>query len=344
MRLALPLLLLASRVAMADGIVVDPCACSPNKPHFHRASALTGDWGGWRQRLLDHGIHLQATYAPEVFAAADYDGVVAGLAQVGLDLEVGPLIHVTALGIHGHGLSQQLMDVYGVSNNAAESDVRLFEAWAEYGVGPATLRAGLLSADQEFILAEHSTVLMSGTFGVIALMAANTGGPVYPVAAPGASLRVEADGLALRAAVYDGEQQNSHGIPTGLGEALAITEVRIAELVQLGAWHHTVHGNGYYAIVDHALDRQAGAFARFSIAPDQPVSLYVDTGVRFRRKRDFASTGIAFSRTEQGSQTLVEGTYQFLVRGWLTIQPDAQIVLQRDHTAAVLATRAVIAL
>lgn len=338
------LLLLASRVALADNVVVDPCACSPNKPHFHRASALTGDWGGLRQTLLEHGIHVQATYAPEVFTAAEYDDVVAGLAQLALDLDTPVAIHVSALGIHGHGLSEQLMDIYGVSNNAADNDVRLFEAWAEYGVGPATLRAGLLSADQEFILAEHSTVLMSGTFGIIALMAANTGGPVYPVAAPAASLRIEADGLTLRAAIYDGEQANNHGIPTALGEALAISEVRIADLLQLGAWHHTVRGNGYYAIVDHALDRQVGAFARFSIAPDQPVSLYVDTGIRFRRKRDFASTGLAFSRTDQGPQTLVEATYQFLVRGWLTIQPDAQLVLQRDHTAAVLATRAVIAL
>jgi len=36
-------------------------------------------------------------------------------------------------------------------------------------------------------------------------------------------------------------------------------------------------------------------------------------------------------------------TYQLLVRGWLTVQPDVQFSLTRDGTAAVIATRAVVA-
>ena len=35
------------RLARAD-VPQDPCACSPNKPGFHRSDALTGDWGGIR--------------------------------------------------------------------------------------------------------------------------------------------------------------------------------------------------------------------------------------------------------------------------------------------------------
>ena len=241
------------------------------------------------------------------------------------------------------------MDVYGVSNNAAEPDVRLFEAWYEQPIGPLTIRAGNLSADQEFILAEHSTVLLSGTFGIVALMSANTGGPVYPVAAPGVSTRVEADNLVVRAAIYNSDAVEHHGAPTELaGDSLAIGEVQLGGLVQLGAWHHTSAGNGYYAIVDHQLEKLLGVFARVAIAPDQPVSRYADTGIRFRmgpwRPRDFASAGIAWSRTDDGMQTLLEATYQVLVRGWLTVQPDAQVVLQHQQGSVVMAVRAVIAL
>ena len=69
------------------------------------------------------------------------------------------------------------------------------------------------------------------------------------------------------------------------------------------------------------------------------MSLYIDTGIRFRngprRPRDFVSAGVAFARTETGSQTLVEATYQILVKGWLTIQPDAQLILKANASAAV---------
>jgi carbohydrate-selective porin OprB len=350
-------LLLFARTA--SGEVVDPCACSPNKPHFHRASALTGDWAGERQTLLEHGVKIQGTYAPELFAAPGLDDrkvVEAGLFTLAVDVDLAKLahdglgqLHVATLAIHGHGISERLMDVYGVSNNVAARDVRLFEAWYEQPIGPLTIRAGNLSADQEFILAEHSTVLLSGTFGIVALMSADTGGPVYPIAAPGVSARVEADQLTVRAAIYNGDADERHGVPTGFaGDSLAIGEIQLASLVQLGAWHHTGAGNGYYAIVDHQLESLLGAFARLAIAPDEPVSRYIDTGVRLRmgpwRPRDFASAGVAFAQTDAGMQTLVELTYQILVKGWLTIQPDAQLVLQHDQGSVVVAGRAVIAL
>src|SRR3954469_5524167 len=223
--------------------MVDPCACSPNKPHFHRASALTGDWNGARQTLLEHGIKIQLYYAPELYAAPglnDQPLVEAGLATLSLDVDLAKAahrglggVHIAGLAIHGHGISEQLMDIYGVSNNAAPRDLRLFEAWYEQPIGPLTIRAGELSADQEFILAEHSTVLMSGTFGIIALMSADTGGPVYPIASPGVSTHLDAGWFGARAAVYDGNHDNVHGVPTKLEGQLLIGEVEIAGVLQL---------------------------------------------------------------------------------------------------------------
>ncbi len=357
--IALSFLGLLSSRAHAD-VEVDPCACSPNKPGFHRADALTGDWGGVRKDLFEHGIKITAAYAPEIFAAGldapNIDRVVsAGLASLAIDLELDTLIHdklgsirISGFGIHGKGL--QLMDIYGVSNNVATEDVRLFEAYFDQSIGPFGIRAGLLSADQEFIIAEHSTVLLNATFGIVAVMPTNVGGPVYPQATPGVSARVESDVVTVRAALYDGDRVEEHGIPEQLGEhALVIGEVE-SHGFKLGAWHHTELGDGYYGIMSRQVARRLGAFTRISIADGQAIPLYIDCGIRFgpggiwkTRKKDFISVGMAFAHSELGAQTAIEMTYQLLVKGWLTVQPDVQLSLKRDGTAGVIATRAVIA-
>lgn len=152
----------------------------------------------------------------------------------------------------------------------------------------------------------------------------------------------------MRGAIYDGEQPNTHGIPTRFGaDALVMGEVELDGWLKLGAWHHTGLGNAYYGVVDRHLGGRLGAFARAGVMRDAPIELYVDAGVRFGpgpwRPRDFVRTGIAFVRSEAGAQTVVELTYQVLVEGWLTIQPDLQLVLTREGATGVISTRAVIA-
>jgi carbohydrate-selective porin OprB len=348
-------LLVGSRTARAD---IDPCACSPNKPGFFRQDALTGLWGGNREKLRDAGFTALFTYSGEVFTSTklDKDAAIAGLAVLAIDADLSKLVsdhlgavHVTGLGIHGEGLSEQLMDVYGVSNNVAPSGVRLFEAWIEQPVKMFTLRTGLIATDQEFILAKHGTALLNATFGIISQVPVNVPGPVYPVATPGASLRAALPHVTARAAIYDGDQHNSHGIPTQLGDdAFVIGEIELEETLKLGAWHHTDgNRNGVYAIADRGFDRYVGGFTRVGYSPDQMVDLYIDTGIRIGpgplRERDFASVGLAFARTPAGAQTAIEMTYQFQ-KAWFTIQPDLQVLLLRDRTAAVFATRVVLVL
>jgi porin len=344
--------------AHADAPPQDPCACSPNKPGFHRASALTGDWGGVRGDLFDHGVKLQASYTAEVFAAPQLAGdraVFAGLAALALDLELGTLVggklgtvHASAFGIHGAGLSEQLHDVYGVSNNVAADDVRLFEAWIDQPLGPLSLRAGLVSADQQFTLATHSVVLMNATFGVVGIVSYNVLGPVYPVAAPGASATLEVGPVVMRAALYDGDRLEDHGIPTARAEhTIAFAEVELFHTAKLGGWKHSSLGAGAYAVIDRQLGRYLGAFARLGLSPVRPIDVYIDTGIRLGpgplRPKDFASVGMAFASSDIGVQTVVEASYQALITGWLTIQPDAQLLFDHAGTTAIVATRAVVA-
>lgn len=282
------------------------------------------------------------TYSFEVFAAPQLDDrvVTAGLLMLEVDLALDKLIgpgwgaaYAAGLAIHGHGLTDELMDVHGVSGNTAPDDVRLFEAWFEQPIGAFTLRGGLLAADQEFVLAEHSSTLLSATFGITGQFSANVIGPVYPVGTPGVSGRLELEGITARLAFYDGTQSNSHGIPDALGpESLALGEIAVGPM-KLGGWHHDGRGNGIYAIADAKLEPNVGAFARVGYSPEAPVVEYIDAGVRItpgtRRPDDFVSVGIAFATTDQGAHTLVEATYELQIR-WVTIQPDLQMLMMSD--------------
>ena len=353
------LLLVFTSIAHAE-LKEDPCACSAAKPGFFRRDKLTGDWDEKRDDLEKKGVVIQGTYSIEGFAAPQLPRsfVEGGLFVASLDLDFAELgteglgqLHASALAIHGHGLTAELMDVYGVSGNSAPRDARMFELWYEQPLKSFKLRAGLLSADQEYVLAGHSTALLNATFGIISQLSYNVLGPVYPIAAPGVSARVESDLLGAKAAIYDGDQTNYHGLPTNLGHEktyLAIGELELEKLVKLGYWHHSrTDSDGYYAIVDQQVSKQVGAFLRVAYSPKQPVQSYVDTGIRIGpgplRPKDFMGAGVAFARTDSGAEAVYELTYQAQF-GWLTIQPDFQFLQQRARATAIFATRVTIVL
>lgn len=331
----------------------DEFANSPVRAGYEPTGRLL-DFEARRRWNARDGFDPMLTYSVEMFVAPQLDDrvVTAGLLMLEVDLALDKLIgpgwgaaYAAGLAIHGYGLTDELMDVHGVSGNTAPEDVRLYEAWIEQPIGAFTLRGGLLAADQEFVLAEHSSTLLSATFGITSQFSANVIGPVYPVGTPGASGRLELPRITARLAVYDGTQANSHGIPNALGPAtLVLAEVAVGSF-KLGGWHHDERGNGVYAIADAKVEPNVGAFARVGYSPDAPVVHYIDAGVRvtpgLRRPDDFVSLGVAFATTDHGAQTLVEATYEMQLR-WLTIQPDVQLLMMHDRTVGIVATRATI--
>jgi porin len=334
---------------------IAPGASSTNKPGFQSPAELTGTWGGVRSDLYDAGVAILPSYAIELFGTPSLDAdrtAFAGLASLELDLDLAKLIdarfgrfYAEGFAIHGdYRLDERLHDVFGISNNVARPDVRLFEAWIDQPIGPLKVRAGLLSADQQFLISNQSSALISPTFGITAMFAVDLVGPVYPVATPGLSVRYPSDALTVRAAVYDGDQINAHGIPTALGDhVLGIAEATVAGTFKLGGWHHTSRGSAVYAVLDHELDENVGAFARAAVASKGPIEIYADAGIRIspgkRRPHDVASIGLAFADGAPGAQTLVEGTYQVALTGWLVLQPDVQVIFRREGPASVLGTR-----
>jgi carbohydrate-selective porin OprB len=332
----------------------DEFATSPARPGYMESGHLL--WWDGRQAAEDAGLNVDGTYATDMFLGPQLDdaATLAGLFTLEVDLDLSRLarrglgtMHVSSFAIHGKSPTDELMDLHGVSGNAASPDVRLFEAWYEQPIGPLSIRAGLIAADQEFVYADPADTLLAATFGITTQFSFNAIGPVYPIASPGVSTRVETDHYLLQLAVYDGAQQNTHGVPTALGPGyLVIGEATLDRALGIGGWHHSDRADGMYVTLDHQLEEQVAAFTRAGYSPNGPVPVYLDAGLRLRpgplRPDDFFCVGIAYATSETGGETLVETSYEAQL-DWLTIQPDFQLLFLRERTVAIGVVRTTVA-
>jgi porin len=215
-----------------------------------------------------------------------------------------------------------------VSNIDARDEFRLFEAWVQQSAfdGRCSVRAGILAADQEFLLSDHSGLFLSGTFGMPVLVSANVPAPVYPVGAPGVRIAAEpVDGLTARFAVYDGQPGAEHFNETGLRlrfqdeeGLLAVGELEgrwASGCVKAGFFRHSARffdhsGNesrnghhGLYVAADQELAEGLGAFIRLGGTPDDRslIGFYLDAGVvwtGFLPGRDEDALGLAAAWAE----------------------------------------------
>ncbi len=184
---------------------------------------LTGDWAGWRTRLVERGVHLQAGYLGELFSNLSggrrrgtvFEGLAEGAAELDLERLSGgwknAMLRVSGIFPHGASPSGRLIgDVQTVSNIDAYDSVALYELWLNqtFWDGGVSVRVGQLLADTEFAHTERGGGLLNGTFGWPAFISANTRntGPAYSRAAPGVRIRWEpAAGFFAQGAVYDGD-------------------------------------------------------------------------------------------------------------------------------------------
>ena len=175
----------------------------------------------------------------------------------------GATAHFSIHWIHGEGLSaHRVGNLLTVSGVEAEPALRLFNLWIEQRIGSrAALRVGQFTAAQEFAISPTAALFVNATFGWPASFATDlpSGGPSYPLAAPGLRLAFMAqDQLTLRAALFAGDpagpgggdpqRRDRHGF-NGLrfsGKPFAIMEIardwgnasNPALALRLGAWHH----------------------------------------------------------------------------------------------------------
>lgn len=148
------------------------------------------------------GLKRGATYEGRIDAAGDIDmGTLAGIA--------GVTVHARAFEINGRGLSgNNTLDLFTVSSIEAYPSVKLYDLWAEQKLagGLAAIRLGQLAASSEFFANPTAAPFVSSAFGWPPSFGNDlaSGGPAYPLATPGARLKMTPrDNITFLAGIFD---------------------------------------------------------------------------------------------------------------------------------------------
>jgi porin len=235
------------------------------KPQWQWQHA-TGDWGGARPQLDEHGVIFELTYTGEVFSnlrggidsddATEYRGnfdLTATLDTERLGLWRGGTFFVYLQNGHGRGISEEYVgDVQTLSNIDAHGFTQISEYWFEQSLFGDRLRVvlGKQDANADFSALDYGGDFINSSFGVIPTVPI----PTFPDPALGAAVFLEpADWMALGAGVYDGAPDGgSSGFDTafdGEGGGFGIVELTLrTSLVddtwnsgayRIGVWYHS---------------------------------------------------------------------------------------------------------
>lgn len=105
------------------------------------------------------------------------------------------IIHTNALYVYGPNISITDVGDFSITNNVAVyNSLRLQELWIEKGFWDKylSLRVGNIAIDYEYFQSASAYLFINATFGALNLISANVpNAPVYPVASPGVSLKVQ---------------------------------------------------------------------------------------------------------------------------------------------------------
>jgi porin len=184
---------------------------------------LTGDWGGTRTVLSDHGVDISLSLIGEALGTLS-GGFHQGVSfehrfELDIDTDLDKLAGwkggTTHTGFYqiGHANGTPAADYVGSvsdpSNIEARPSTRLFTAWFQQNLfdDKVSLRIGQIAADDEFLISPTASNLINSTFGYAVLLAADQfqGGPVYPLATPGIRLQLKpTDQITFLSAVFAG--------------------------------------------------------------------------------------------------------------------------------------------
>lgn len=274
---------------------------------------------------------------------------------------------------NGKALSELTGDAQTVSNiETGVRAVRLYEAWVEHDFTPgASLRAGLYDLNSEFDALDASALFIGSAHGIgTDISHSGRNGPsIFP--ATGLAARVSAEpapNLTLRAAVLDAVPGDpDHPARTAIllrDGALAIAEAdwrkgRVRLLA--GAWGYSraqerlgepgaaasrgAYLRGEACLIDGEPCRLAGFF-RTGVAAGatNPFDRFLSGGVTGRLgARWRLGAALAHARTSTNArrsgfawadETAIELTAAWQLARWLTLQPNAQFVLNSGDRGA----------
>ena len=236
-----------------------------------------GDPSGVRRWLGERGIVFGLEYTNDLLSNL-HGGLRTGTIDQGklqgiLTVDFGKLagwdglsLFANAFQIHNTGRIRR--DYVGGINTIAEIEAvpttRLSEIWLEqkFANGTASVRAGQLTADNEFFCSELSTMFLQSDWPTIAAVNLPSGGAAYPLSTPGVRLKIDpVKDVSLLFAVLNGdpagpglgdpELRNRYGLnfrvgdpPFFIGEAqfqrnAGRQDSGLATTLKLGGWGHT---------------------------------------------------------------------------------------------------------
>ncbi len=210
-----------------NDLLTSPTEQKPAVSMFERQQ-LTGDWGGFRGYLLDHGVTVNAIYTGEVFGnptgGRRQGAVYDGLLDSGLDVNLEKLAGWTGASFHfntyelhgGSGTDNYVGDFGRFSNIDYYDSFRLFELWLEQDLfnGKLSIRFGQLAADKEFFGSATAALFINSDFGVPPTLSGNMPIPAFASAAPGLRVRVQpTEAFFVQTAAFDGNPD-----PDSLGD------------------------------------------------------------------------------------------------------------------------------
>lgn len=231
--LLIALLLAAEAPAVApapavtdEPLVVVPAEHTPGEvepdeppPDWNHGYHLTGEWGGARTWLDDHGVSFDLLYAAEIFvntsvvAPADY-WVVTGHLDVAVTFDFekmgfwpGGKLYLLGQNNHGRGINELVGSTSEVSNiESARPYTQLGEFFLEQSLfdDRIVLRLGKQDANREFGTPRFGGNFINNNFGLIP----STPFPSYPTNGLGATLVVSpVKWLAVKAMIIEGKPQ-----------------------------------------------------------------------------------------------------------------------------------------
>jgi porin len=264
--------LAASSAVAQDG---PPSVIAP-APTIATSLPAGGDPWGTRRWLAEHGVTYAFVHTTEMMSnlrggirrGTIFDGKLE--AMLGIDLGraaglEGLSFYANMFQLHGSsGPGRSLVgNLNTISNIEALATTRLSEIWLEqkFWDGKASLRAGQLVVDTEFLFSQYFSFFVSSDWPTNPAVNIPNGGAAYPLSTPGVRLKLDpTPQTTALLAVYNGdpagqcgqdaERCNRHGLnfrvndpPYVIGELQYrynqdANSTGLAGGVRLGAWHH----------------------------------------------------------------------------------------------------------
>ena len=246
------------------------------QPTIATSLPANGDPFGTRHWLAERGVTFGFIHTTELLSNVRgglarrtvFDGKLE--AMLGIDLGRlagwdGFSFYANMFQLHGNpGPNRQLIGgLNTVSNIEALPTTRLSEIWLErqFFDGKASLRAGQLVVDTEFLVSQYFNFFISSDWPTNPKSGIPSGGPAYPLSTPGVRLKIDpTPQTTALLAVFNGdpagqcgqepEQCNRYGLNFRVNDPpYVVGEVQyrynqdaaatgLAGGVRLGGWHH----------------------------------------------------------------------------------------------------------